>query len=84
MSSITIHGLDQETDEKLRKLAQNDGTSINRTLKKLLRSALGVTPSPTDQRERFTDLCGAWSNKDLAEFKKTTTEFDQVDQKNWQ
>lgn len=83
MSSITIHGLDKETDQKLREVARSERTSINRTLKKLLRTSLGIAPQPTDHREHFTDLCGAWSDKDLAEFKKATTDFDKVNHEDW-
>ena len=42
MKSITIHGLDEHLDRTIRSLAEREGLSMNKTIKKVLRSALGL------------------------------------------
>ena len=79
MKSITIHGLDDVLDEKLRSNAQEKGLSLNETIKLLLREALGEGDKPPDRRRDFEDLCGSWSKSDLEEFNRATEELERID-----
>jgi len=84
MKSITIHGLDEHLDRTIRSLAEREGLSMNKTIKKVLRSALGLgNQGETTRREQFTDLFGAWSKQDLKEFQEITADFSQVDPSDW-
>ncbi len=38
----TIHGLDKHLDRAIQSLADREGLSMNKTIKKVLRSALGL------------------------------------------
>ena len=84
MKSITIHGLDEHLDRAIRNLADREGLSLNKTIKKVLRRALGLDgQSMTARREQFTDLFGTWSKQDIEEFRENTAEFSRVDLSDW-
>jgi hypothetical protein len=83
MKSITIHGLEDDLDEKIRKKAGQKGLSLNKTIKLLVREALGVSNQPPDHRQDFQDLCGIWSRADLEAFDGATEDFDRIDTEDW-
>lgn len=76
MSTMTIHGLDKETERRVRAESKRTGLSLNRTIKRLLGEVAGKKPTarPTGKND-FTDMLGLWSKKDLAEFEKATEKF---------
>jgi hypothetical protein len=85
MKSITIHGVDDVLAARLKQTAERWGTSMNRTVKRLLEEALGMKPRPPGHnREQFEGFCGAWSGDDLAEFQRATADFERVDDGDWQ
>jgi len=85
MKSITIHGLDELLDRTIRNLADREGLSMNKTIKKVLRSALGLDDQgKMTRREQFTDLFGTWTKQDLEEFQENTADFSRVDPSDWQ
>lgn len=87
MKSITIHGIDDSLDHRLRKKATEEGLSINKTVKKILSTSFGLTPTgkpPADHRQEFLDLFGVWSQKDKKEFDLTCKEFDRIDPEDWE
>ena len=85
MKSITIHGLDEGLDKSIRDKARERGLSINKTIKELLRKALGINNSQTcDRRDEFLDLYGVWSAEDSAELKKNLATCEQIDPGDWQ
>jgi predicted CopG family antitoxin len=84
MKSITIHGLDDALDRLIREKAENEGLSLNKTIKKLLRKALGLYENGIDHRDDFEKFSGQWSDKDLVEFNQQTKEFNVVDDGDWQ
>jgi hypothetical protein len=65
MKSITIHGLDDDLDEQIRHKAEAAGLSLNKTIKLLVREALGMADPCPDRRQDFQDLFGAWTAADL-------------------
>ena len=67
MRSITIHGMDDELDRQIREKAAAEGKSLNKTIKGLLKQALGGRRS---RREEFVDLFGCWSAEELTEFER--------------
>ena len=84
MKSITIHGLDDPLDTLIRERAKKQGTSLNKTIKKLLAESLGVTPvSGGDHRKDFLDLFGCWSKKEAEEFSQRLGDFEKVDPEDW-
>ncbi len=84
MKSITIHDLGDELDHLIREKARKDQVSINKTVKRLLEQALGITGEENQKRkETFADLHGVWSEEDLAVFEKATTDFESIDEEDW-
>lgn len=85
MKSITIHSLDDDLDRKIRSIASKEGQSLNKTIKKILRSALGLeAQDKLARRNEFKDLFGTWSDKDLREFQEGTADFSKIDPADWQ
>ncbi len=85
MKSITIHGVDKTLAELIKSKAASEGLSVNRAVKKMLESALGVRPRQNHaNRREFEEFCGVWSETDLAEFKKNTASTRKVDSGDWQ
>ena len=84
MKSITIHGLDDELDREIREKAKNQGTSLNKTIKRLLEKALGLksTKKP-NHKDEFMDLFGVWSEEDYLEFFKSIEDFNTADPEDW-
>ena len=84
MKSITIHGLDQQLDQMIRKKAKAESLSLNQTLKKLLRKALGLqNRSKISHAEEFKDLFGVCSKDDTRELKKKLKETGKIDKEDW-
>jgi plasmid stability protein len=84
MSSLTIHNLDSDLEISLRKTAKENHESLNKTIQKLLRQALGLTNKPNDHKNDFKDLFGKWSKKDLKIFEDAISDFEQIDLKDWE
>ena len=84
MNSITIHSLDDELDKEIREKAKNQGTSLNKTIKRLLEKALGLksTKEP-NRKDEFMDLFGVWSVEDYLEFFESTEDFNLVGPEDW-
>jgi len=84
MKSITIHGIDDPLAELIKSRAQAEGLSINKTVKKLLETSLGVTPRKKGlNRKDFEEFCGIWSDSDLAEFEENTKDLRNIDNEDW-
>ena len=83
MSTITMHGVDEAVDRRIREIARSEKMSINRTTQALLRRALGLESRKADRRADFLDLAGRWSKTDLAEFEAVTAAFSEVDREDW-
>ena len=84
MKSITIHGLDDSVYRLLRKKAEAEGKSLNRTTKGLLHEALGVHGNTRDHREEFMDLFGSWSEADRRDFEQAIEDLRRVNSEDWQ
>ena len=83
MKSITIHGLEDDLDEKIRNKAGQEGLSLNKTIKLLVREALGVSDRPPDHRRDFQDLFGIWSQADIEAFDRATADLSRIDIEEW-
>jgi hypothetical protein len=85
MKSITIHGLEDQLDARIREKASQQGLSLNKTIKKLLTESLGLEPSNSrDYRENFEDLCGIWTKEEAAAFYRNTEDCTEIDPEDWE
>ena len=84
MKSITIHGVDEPLAELIRSKARSEGLSVNKTIKKMLETSLGIKPPDQDtKRGDYEEFCGLWSESDLAEFEEITEGFRKVESEDW-
>ena len=71
--------------KRIERQAKRDGVSLNKTIKSLLRSSLGLTkPPPIDHREDFLDLFGSWSAEESAAFDARSSATRQIKPSDWQ
>jgi hypothetical protein len=81
---MTIHGVDSHLAARLEQVAASEGTSLNRTIKRLLEEALGMKPKPVGHnREQFEAFLGVWSAKNMQEFREATAELASVNDGDW-
>lgn len=84
MKSITIHGLDDRLSEEIERKAKQDGLSLNKTIKRLLEEALGLSlKRKTDRSSEFAEFLGVWSDEDLTQFEESIRDFETIDSKDW-
>jgi hypothetical protein len=84
MKSITVHGVDEETEKLIKKQAKTEGTSVNKVVKSLLAKALGLDRDKMDNREEFMDLFGMWTKDDEKQFFEAIKDLEQIHPEDWQ
>lgn len=84
MKSITIHGVDKETEKLIKERAKSSSTSVNKVVKALLAKALGIGKEREDHRDEFLDLFGVWTEHDEKEFMKAAQDFETVHPGDWE
>ena len=84
MAQITLRGLDQDTEQEIRKIARKSGKSLNRVILDMIyqNSALmkGDKTRPADSLRK---LAGGWSQKEASEFFEAIKACEQVDEEMW-
>lgn len=84
MKSITVHGLDSQLENLIRSRAEAAGLSMNKTIKRLLEEAVGMTPrEATPHRPDFEEFLGAWSAEDQGAFEDSTPDLRRIDPEDW-
>lgn len=85
MKSISVHGIDGETEKALKERAKKRGTSVNKAVKELLAESLGLgdRKKNKDDRAAFADLCGVWTAEEADEFPAGVADLEAVDTKDW-
>ncbi|MDO9401863.1 MAG: hypothetical protein Q7T46_10535 [Polaromonas sp.] len=85
MTVISIRGIDEKAILRLKKQAQQEGSSLNSLVVRLLETVAGVR-STDKGSQRFDDLDalqGTWSVQDARDFESVTGDFAQVDPALW-
>jgi len=83
MKSITIHGVDKETEKLIKERAKSGGTSVNKIVKELLAKALGRDKDKHDHRDEFIDLFGVWTADDEERFLEAVKDMETVHPEDW-
>jgi plasmid stability protein len=83
MKSISVHGIDEDTERSIEERAKSEGKSVNKVVKELIAKGLGRSDKPPDKRAEFVDLCGVWTEAEAAEIMDMITELEVVDEKDW-
>jgi hypothetical protein len=80
--SFTIHGIDPELDERLRRRAREERVSKNRLVKRLLARAVGLGERGAQQNE-YREFLGLWSEDQRQSFDDVQAENRLVDPEDW-
>jgi len=83
MKSITVHGIDKETEKLINERAKSAGTSVNKIVKELLAKALGLDKGKNDHRDEFFDLFGVWTEGDEEQFLEAVKDLEGVHPEDW-
>jgi len=83
MKSITVHGIDKETEKLIKKRAKSEKTSVNKIVKGLLAKALGTDKDKQDNREEFLDLFGIWTENDERSFFEAIKDLEHILPEDW-
>ncbi len=83
MKSITIHGIDKETEKLIKERAKSAGTSVNKIVKELLAKALGLGKDKNDHRDEFLDLFGVWTEDDEEQFLEIVKDLEAIHSEDW-
>jgi plasmid stability protein len=75
---ITIRKVPDELGRRLKRLAQESGTSLNTTVLRVLGQSLGI-----DARRRMLEEQATWTAEDLEEFEGVLRAQRQVDEHLW-
>jgi len=83
MKSITVHGIDKETEKLINARAKSASTSVNKTVKELLTKALGIDKGTNNHRDEFLDLFGVWTEADEKQFREAINDLEAVHPEDW-
>lgn len=84
MKSITVHNIDSDVVELLERRAREQGQSLNKTIKELLRSSLNLPdPDKENKRKRFEEFLGQWSQEEYDQFTEAVKDTRRIDTEGW-
>lgn len=83
LKSITIHGMDDQVYFLVKQKAQELGFSLNKTLKSLISSSLGIQKQTTDHRKDFLEFYNCWNEQDETEFADSVKDFEAINTEDW-
>lgn len=83
MKSITVHGIDKETEKLVKERAKSAGSSVNKVVKELLAKALGLDKGKNDHRDEFLDLFGVWTEADEKQFREAVRDLEIIHPGDW-
>lgn len=82
MKSMTIHKLDEILYKRLREMAEEEGLSLNKLVKRILRKSLGLDPTPPKKID-LSFLSDSMSDAEIKAFDRAVKVFDQIDEDEW-
>ncbi len=81
MKQLSIRSVDPPLAAALEEETRRNGDSLNATVLRLLRSALGLERRPPENGLR--ELAGSWSDAEAEEFDCATAAFEALDDELW-
>jgi plasmid stability protein len=85
MKSISVHGIDKETEKAIKERANTEGKSVNKVVKEMIAKSLGLVDQQESKvrKEGFADLCGVWTIEEAEDFLEAIGDLEIVDPKDW-
>ena len=86
MKQLTVRGVGDELGRAIRRLANRDGTSLNRAAVKLLRRGAGLERGrgPDTVGSSLDHLIGTWSDAEADEVERALRHFERIDEAMWE
>lgn len=86
VKQLTIRGLGDELTRAIRRLANHNGTSLNRAAIKLLRRGAGLDDGKGQDTvgSSLDHLIGMWSASETDEFERALKHFETIDKAMWE
>ena len=84
MKTISIHGIDEETEKIIRERAKSEGRSVNKIVKNMIADALGLGGKKKKNKAgEYADLCGVWTKGETDQFLKNIEGLETIDPEDW-
>lgn len=84
MATMSIRGLDDQALARLKGQAEQEGSSLNSLVLRLLQgTGTPVQPSTLKKFDDLNALAGTWSDEEAQEFERNTAAFAEVDAALW-
>jgi hypothetical protein len=84
MKSLTIHALDEQLAEQIKRRAQELSISMNELIKRLLAESLGIkAPAMPPHKGDFAGFCGVWTDDDVRAFEERVADTERIDPEDW-
>lgn len=84
MATMSIRGLDDQALSRLKRQAEQEGSSLNSVVLKLLnRAGNSIQPGVLEKFDDLDALAGTWSEEEAQHFERNTAAFAEVDAALW-
>ena len=84
MTQITLRGIDDEVEKKIRRMAKQKGTSVNKVILELIHEQAG---SKHKRREAMSEslrkLAGTWTKEQAEDFMESIKSCEQIEEAMW-
>ncbi len=83
MKQLTVRKIDQDLYDSLKRQARQHGISVNRYVLRILKQAVGLSPSEQKPRiwHDLDDLAGTWTLEQASEFGLYLNEQRDIDER---
>ncbi len=84
MSQITLRGIDNETEKKIRREAKRKGKSLNKIILEMISQRGGQKKEKEElPANSLRKLAGGWSRKEADKFLESIKSCEQIDEVMW-
>lgn len=88
MNQLTLRGMDQGLERKIRHLADSEHMSLNKAVLRLMRRGAGLEhdaqPAYSVIGNQLDDFIGSWDETQADEFDAAVEPFETIDTEQWQ
>ena len=82
MRQITVRGIPEDLQRELQSRARANGESLNKSVIRLLKQAVGLD-RPEKKKRDLSTLAGKWESGEAAEFERNVRVFEAIDEDLW-
>ncbi len=86
MNQLTVRGFDDALSDSMRRLAKQEGISLNQAALKLMRKGAGLAErsgKPNTVGSSLDHLIGTWTQAEVDELNEVLQDFETIDESDW-